>query len=155
MECRNKYALPVRKGDIIAVRRRMLYAKKGVVNHSGKLRYSVDFIVAAGTPAYAAAAGTVVWLRNNSNEGGPSKKYWFKGNRIVIKHKNGEYSAYEHLKYRSSKVKVGQHVKKGQLIAYNGSTGYSYGPHLHFEVFCKPAPDESEGTTLHVAFKRP
>jgi murein DD-endopeptidase MepM/ murein hydrolase activator NlpD len=50
-------------------------------------------------------------------------------------HSNGEYSRYDHLAYRSSTVKVGQHVSEGQEIAKVGMTGYTYLPHLHFQVF--------------------
>ncbi|MGN6560321.1 MAG: M23 family metallopeptidase, partial [Candidatus Nitrosocosmicus sp.] len=46
-----------------------------------------------------------------------------------------EFSRYDHLMSRSVKVKVGQHVKAGQEIAKVGMTGYTYIPHLHFQVF--------------------
>ena len=85
--------------------------------------------------------------------GQDKKKYWDKGNRVVIKHKNGEYTAYEHLAYKGIVVKVGQKVRKGQFIGYNGNTGYSPFPHLHFEVFNNPVKDQSEGITLQVSFK--
>lgn len=50
-------------------------------------------------------------------------------------HPNGEYSRYDHLSYNSSKVKVGQYVRAGEEIAKVGMTGYTYLPHLHFQVF--------------------
>jgi murein DD-endopeptidase MepM/ murein hydrolase activator NlpD len=50
-------------------------------------------------------------------------------------HSNGEYSRYDHLSYNSSKVKVGQYIKVGEEIANVGMTGYTYLPHLHFQVF--------------------
>lgn len=50
-------------------------------------------------------------------------------------HSNGEYSRYDHLSYNSAMVKVGQHVKVGDEIARVGMTGYTYLPHLHFQVF--------------------
>ena len=50
-------------------------------------------------------------------------------------HLNGEYSRYDHLSYNSSKVTVGQHVIAGEEIAKVGMTGYTYLPHLHFQVF--------------------
>jgi murein DD-endopeptidase MepM/ murein hydrolase activator NlpD len=56
-------------------------------------------------------------------------------NFIVIMHSNGEYSRYDHLSYNSSKVTVGQHVIAGEEIAKVGMTGYTYLPHLHFQVF--------------------
>jgi murein DD-endopeptidase MepM/ murein hydrolase activator NlpD len=56
-------------------------------------------------------------------------------NFITILHSNGEYSRYDHLEYRSSKVRLGQHVSACQEIAKVGMTGYTYIPHLHFQVF--------------------
>jgi murein DD-endopeptidase MepM/ murein hydrolase activator NlpD len=50
-------------------------------------------------------------------------------------HSNEEYSMYDHLAPRSSKVRVGQTVKEGQKIANVGMTGYTLLPHLHFQVF--------------------
>ena len=145
MKSKNKYFYPV---DISKFK----INYKDSPAHKGRLKYSVDFIVPQGTPVYAAAKGEIVWIRNNSKKGGPFKKYWLKGNRIVIKHKNKEYTAYEHLKYKSSLVKLGDNVKKGQLIAYSGNTGYSFCPHLHFEVFHNPCKDKSEGETLQISW---
>lgn len=50
-------------------------------------------------------------------------------------HSNGEYSRYDHLSYNSSKVIVGQRVNAGEEIARVGMTGYTFLPHLHFQVF--------------------
>ena len=56
-------------------------------------------------------------------------------NFISIMHLYGEHTRYDHLEYLSSKVRVGQHVRAGQEIARVGMTGYTYTPHLHFQVF--------------------
>ena len=148
MNCKNRYSLPIRKKDTIE------YLGEDVLSHGGKLKHSVDFIARESTPIYAAFSGKVIYVKQNSKIGGPHKKYWNEGNRIVIKHRNGEYSAYEHLRYRGAVVKIGQIVKKGQLIGYSGNTGFSHRPHLHFEVFNKPTKDESEGVTLRINFHR-
>ena len=144
MKCKNTYKLPVNIKDIIKVKKK----------HEERLKYAIDFLIPVGTPIYASYSGKVVWLKNNSNVGGKNKKkYWNLGNRIVIKHKNGEYTAYEHLKYKGAIVKVGQRVRKGQVIGYSGNTGWTHGPHLHFEVFNNPSKDESEGVILETSFK--
>lgn len=56
------------------------------------------------------------------------------GNYVKIRHDNGMYTLYAHMKYGSVEVKVGQRVSKGQILGYMGNTGYSFGAHLHFEV---------------------
>ena len=145
--CINNYRLPIKRGHIKE------WSKKSSPAHIGKLKHSLDFGCDEGTLIVAALGGIVVWVKNNSQIGGPNKKYWNDGNRIVIKHSNGEYTAYEHLKYRGARVRVGQKVKKRQPIGFSGNTGYSFGPHLHFEVFNKPDDVESEGTTLLVSFQ--
>lgn len=145
--CRNKYQLPV---DFHTITH---WHKRSSPAHRGNLRHSIDFRCAEGSPVYAARGGVVVWLRNDSKIGGNNKKYINSGNRIVLKHEQGEYSAYEHNLYKSAKVKRGQKVKTGQLIALVGNTGWSETPHLHFEVFTNPDSDECEGETLQVVFK--
>lgn len=57
------------------------------------------------------------------------------GNMVKIDHGNGYYSRYLHLAYNTVKVKVGDKVKAGQVLGYMGNTGYSFGGHLHFEIW--------------------
>lgn len=56
------------------------------------------------------------------------------GNRVVIAHRDGVYSAYAHLKRGSAEVSVGDHVLQGQLIAAVGNTGNTTQPHLHVQL---------------------
>lgn len=122
--------------------------------HKGNLENAVDFLCDEGTPIYAALSGKVVFVKRDSSIGGPDKKYWNDGNRIVIRHKNDEHTAYEHLKFHGSTVKVGQSVRKGQLIGYSGNTGFTFKPHLHFEVFKFTGPDKTKDfQTLKIKFK--
>lgn len=76
--------------------------------------------------------GLVVWVqtgqKNNKNATG-NKSY---GNAIKIKHNNGMYTLYAHLK--TVKVKKGQTVIRGQIIGVMGNTGRSKARHTHFEV---------------------
>jgi murein DD-endopeptidase MepM/ murein hydrolase activator NlpD len=87
------------------------------------LHRGLDFAGQDGTPIRAAGAGTVFaagWL------------YPGYGNSIVIDHGNGYLTHYAHA--RALNVVAGQQVKAGDLIAWEGNTGNSTGPHLHFEV---------------------
>jgi len=57
------------------------------------------------------------------------------GNYVVIKHSNNVLSMYAHLKNKSSEaLKIGDKIKKGQIIGQIGTSGSSFFPHLHFEV---------------------
>ncbi|CQR70024.1 Murein hydrolase activator EnvC precursor [Sporomusa ovata DSM 2662] len=89
---------------------------------SGDWHPGIDIANDIGTPITAAADGTVV----NSN--------WYGGygNMVEIDHGNGIVTIYGH--NSQNFVTPGQQVKKGQLIARMGSTGYSTGPHLHYEI---------------------
>lgn len=62
------------------------------------------------------------------------------GNRVTIDHGDGVVTKYYHLKNKSICVSVGDRVTAGQQIGYMGSTGYSTGAHLHFqlEIFGEP-----------------
>jgi murein DD-endopeptidase MepM/ murein hydrolase activator NlpD len=125
----NRYKLPVPKGQLQRIDRSSSPA------HQGNLRNAIDFIADEETPVLAAADGIVTFVKDDSNTGGSNPTYWSYTNFIVIMHSNGEYSRYDHLSYNSSKVKVGQHVRAGEEIARVGMTGYTYLPHLHFQVF--------------------
>jgi murein DD-endopeptidase MepM/ murein hydrolase activator NlpD len=125
----NKYKLPVPKDLLQHIDRTSSPA------HVGKLRNAIDFIADIGTPVLAAEDGLVTSVKDTSNIGGASPSNWRYTNFIVIMHSNGEYSRYDHLSYNSSKVKVGQYVRAGEEIAKVGMTGYTYLPHLHFQVF--------------------
>lgn len=56
------------------------------------------------------------------------------GNHVYLRHPNGMYTLYAHMKYGSVDVVPGQTVKAGDIIGYMGNTGHSCGAHLHFEV---------------------
>jgi murein DD-endopeptidase MepM/ murein hydrolase activator NlpD len=88
-----------------------------------KFHAGLDFTAPQGTPIYATADG-VVKVAGFSDGG--------YGNHVVINHGYGYETLYGHM-YRV-KVKVGQSVKRGDLIGYVGSTGKSTGPHCHYEV---------------------
>jgi hypothetical protein len=83
----------------------------------------MDFTAPHGTPIYATADGVVTDA--GFNTGGF-------GNRVVINHGNSYETLYGHM-FRI-KARVGQRVKRGEVIGYVGNTGKSSGPHCHYEV---------------------
>jgi len=88
----------------------------------------LDFRAAAGTEVLAADSGIVAGT-GDTDITCPNASY---GKWIMINHNNGLSTVYGHLSL--IKVVPGQYVKRGELIGYSGNTGYSTGPHLHFEV---------------------
>ena len=85
--------------------------------HSG-----VDIDAPAGTPVHAAATGIATTYSDGSGY----------GNHVIVVHAGGYATMYAHL--ASFAVGSGQVVQQGQVIGYEGSTGNSTGPHLHFEI---------------------
>ncbi len=88
-----------------------------------KMHTGIDFTAPTGTPIYATGNGRVVPAPDGASG---------YGNHVVIDHGFGYKTLYAHM-YKS-KVKMGQRIKRGQLIGYVGNTGLSSGPHLHYEV---------------------
>lgn len=89
-----------------------------------KMHTGVDLKAKQGTPVYSASDGKIEFF-------GTKRGY---GKYVVIRHALGYKSAYGHLSSFSKNLKIGGHVKKGQLIAKVGSTGLASGPHLHYEI---------------------
>ncbi|MCL5795027.1 MAG: M23 family metallopeptidase [Patescibacteria group bacterium] len=96
------------------------YISRGVQRgHTG-----IDMVEGVGTPVYASKSGKVIETTGNWGGG--------YGNSIELDHGSGQTSRYAHLSEFA--VGVGDYVSQGQLIGYSGNTGWSTGPHLHFEA---------------------
>lgn len=92
------------------------------ITHKQSLHTGTDIVAPAGTEIHAAGAGVVIMA-------GWNEAY---GNMVIIDHGSGVSSLYGHQSRLN--VSEGQTVKANQIIGYVGSTGWSTGPHLHFEV---------------------
>ena len=122
----------------------------GAFSHKGNSKYAIDFGLKEGTLVYSSRSGIVVKIKGDSNKGGASRKFVRFANFVTIKHSDGTYAKYTHLKKNSLKVKVGDFVKRGEVIARSGNTGYSSGPHLHLVVF--KAKDSKSRTSIAIKF---
>lgn len=89
-----------------------------------KLHTGVDLSAPTGTPIYAAGEGVV------------KRAQWVSGygRYVELTHANGYRTAYAHMTRIASGMQPGTRVRQGQIIGYVGSTGYSTGPHLHYEI---------------------
>lgn len=87
-----------------------------------RMHTGVDFGAAGGTAIAAASPGTVIWAGDRSGY----------GNTVIVDHGGTLATLYAHQSRIA--VKEGQTVNRGQTLGYVGSTGFSTGPHLHFEV---------------------
>jgi murein DD-endopeptidase MepM/ murein hydrolase activator NlpD len=98
-----------------------------------KLHTGIDFAVGYGTPIRAADSGMVIYATWMSGY----------GNVIIIDHGRGISTLYAH--QSSLAAGSGALVSRGQVVGYVGSTGFSTGPHLHFEVRVNGDPVDPMG----------
>ncbi|MBI4993625.1 peptidoglycan DD-metalloendopeptidase family protein [Candidatus Wolfebacteria bacterium] len=98
--------------------------------YKGKPHNGLDIGAPIGTPVYAAEDGKVEAVDNNDRS--YYRKYQY-GKYVFIKHNNNMSTLYAHLSKQVARV--GDIVKRGDLIGYSGNTGYSTGAHLHFGVY--------------------
>jgi murein DD-endopeptidase MepM/ murein hydrolase activator NlpD len=92
--------------------------------HKWKAHLGIDYAARRGTPVHAAGSGVISYCARMGSY----------GNLIKIRHADGYETRYAHLKSFRHGIYRGKHIKKGQIIAYVGTTGRSTGPHLHFEL---------------------
>jgi murein DD-endopeptidase MepM/ murein hydrolase activator NlpD len=98
-----------------------------------RMHNGIDFGSGMNAQVFAAADGIVILAQF-------SRSF---GNWIIVEHKNGYSTIYAHL--NRFNVRVGQNIKRGDILGYSGSTGRSTGPHLHYEVRIKGTPVNPAG----------
>jgi murein DD-endopeptidase len=148
--------------------RRVIYTLNGTARIPG--RYAIDFIKMHSNGKYATvdeniirnwygyevdvlavADGIVASTRDDFSESKTLSEHTeysadkATGNYVSIKIGESQFAFYEHLKPKSIKVKVGQKIKKGEVIASLGFTGQTTGPHLHFHLANADSPLGAEG----------
>jgi len=106
----------------------------GNTSHKGTSKYAVDFAMPIGTPVYSARGGKVVEVVQHHDKHGMSLKMREYANYVIIEHADKTLGRYFHLQYQGAKVKLGQQIKQGELVALSGNTGRTSGAHLHFVV---------------------
>ena len=113
-----------------------------ITHTSAESQYAVDIAMPDGTPVYSAREGTVINERHDFFRGAAAPVMLDQANVIEILHSDGTIGVYAHLRWDSIRVRIGEHVVRGQYIADSGNTGFTSGPHLHFAVIRNSAGAE-------------
>ena len=108
------------------------YHRLDPVTHRVQPHLGVDFAANPGTPVHSIGEGVVV---SKGRESGY-------GNTVRIKYGTHYEALYGHLSHFAAKLQPFQHVHKGDIIGYVGSTGWSTGPHLHFGFYIDGVPHD-------------
>lgn len=98
--------------------------------HLQREHKGIDYAAPSGTPVLAISEGRVTSVGWKSGY----------GKVVEIKHSDKYSSLYAHLSKYAAKLETGQHVERGQVVAYVGRTGVATGPHLHFELHVDDVP---------------
>jgi murein DD-endopeptidase MepM/ murein hydrolase activator NlpD len=153
METQNEYSYPIDSKLIekMITSESPAHRKYDDKDTSYDLTNAVDFLCIEGSPIMAASDGEVVRLMDgltkNYNKFEPPSEVEMPvseqdGNFVLMNHSNNEFSIYSHLQKNRIMIKVGQIVRRGDVVGYSGNSGWSIKPHLHFMVFrfLKPFP---------------
>jgi murein DD-endopeptidase MepM/ murein hydrolase activator NlpD len=137
------YSLPYKSGE----KHKVVQGYGGWFSHKHKA--ALDFEMPVGTAVYAARGGVVYAWKDDSNKGGIFSDER-DANYIIIRHDDGSFGCYWHLKQHGVVVKKGN-VQQGELIGYSGKTGYALRPHLHFTV--KQKLNYDKGSYMRTKFR--
>lgn len=139
------YALPYARGSSYLVGQ----GYNGTRTHRGK--NAIDWDMDEGTEVLAARGGLVIAVEESFSNGGMDPELRTKANFVKIRHDDGTIGNYVHLRRNGARVYAGDRVREGDHIGWSGNTGYSSGPHLHFEVYS--VDNDLERVTLPVEFR--
>lgn len=131
------------------------------IAHVGRDRHAVDFLVPEGTPVLAPHDGFVIEVKQDSTVGGPDEHFADHANYVVlgrllpgetvastlmVGRADPRNSILIHLQAGSVTVRRNQIVQAGQPIARQGSTGWTYAPHIHIAAY-------KDGDTVPIRFQ--
>lgn len=114
--------------------------------HTGDGKRNEDYVV-FGREILAPADGTVVEVISGVHDNTPGEMNPFcaLGNAVILQHSANEFSVFAHLKLDSIRVKRGEKISKGAVIALCGNSGNSSEPHLHYHLQNLARPEEATG----------
>ncbi len=126
-----RYRLPYESGTS----HKVIQGFGGTFSHQGDFRYAIDWAMPPNTRVLAAREGVVVECNDGFGAGGPDRKFAYCVNTVIVRHPDGTYGEYDHLIHNGVRVRVGQKVRAGDLLALSGNSGFTSQPHLHFMVY--------------------
>jgi murein DD-endopeptidase MepM/ murein hydrolase activator NlpD len=142
-----RYRMPFETGTAHEV----VQGPGGTFSHTGEQQNAVDFGMPEGTQVLAARGGVVLGVESAFDAGGTDPSLKDKANAVRIAHDDGTIGQYLHFQKDGVLVAAGQTVAAGDPIGLSGNTGYTSGPHLHFEVYHRI--DGATRESLPIKFK--
>lgn len=120
----------------------------GNISHTNQ--NAIDFSMPLGTEINAIRDGIVIKVVQENSKNCSEEFCKIYNNYIIIYHSDGTFAEYTHIQKDGATVKVGDNIKKGDVIAYSGNVGWSTGPHLHVVVFLQKLENRK---TIETKFK--
>lgn len=106
------------------------YHRLDPVTHTYRPHLGIDYAANYGTPIRSIGEGKVIFA--NKHEG--------YGNAVEVRYDHKYKALYAHMEHIARNIHSGEEVKQGEVLGYVGSTGWSTGPHLHFEMYVYGIP---------------
>lgn len=142
------FAFPFPKGQTLKI----IQGYKGKYSHNSDYsKYALDFNLSVGDTITAVADAWVIGIIEDYKYGGKDRKWRPYANFITLYHPESHiYTQYVHLDHKGSLVELGNFVRKGQAIGISGLTGFTSGPHLHFNAL---VPAKKGMNSVKIAFE--